>query len=251
MIASNLNQMYNYKSGVVNVKRTNFDFDSIDFLASLGMEIFKIPSGEITNLPYLRKINSYKKNVILSTGMSNLDEIQAALDVLKDCKVSLLHCTTEYPCPLEAVNLRAIQTMKDRFGLETGYSDHTNGIEVSVAAAAMGATIIEKHFTLDKTMPGPDHIASLEPEELKNLVQSIRNIEKALGNGIKEIQPHERKNLEIARKSIVAKCPIKQGELFTEENITVKRPGSGISPMNWDNIIGTKALKNYMPDELI
>ncbi len=230
---------------------TPFDLESIDFLANLGLEIFKIPSGEITNLPYLRKINSFKRDVILSTGMANLDEIQAALDVLKDCKVSLLHCTTEYPCPFEAVNLQAMNTMRTKFGLEVGYSDHTKGIEVPTAAAALGATIIEKHFTLDKNMEGPDHKASLEPEELKAMVSAIRNIEKALGNGIKEPQEAEKKNIEIARKSIVAKCDIKKGEIFSEENITTKRPGSGISPMMWDKVIGTIAQKDYHEDELI
>ena len=230
---------------------TPFELESIDFLASLNMPIFKIPSGEITNLPYLRKINSLKKKVILSTGMSNLDEIQEALNILKDCEISLLHCTTEYPCPYEDVNLKAIQAMKEKFNLEIGYSDHTQGIEISLAAVAMGATIIEKHFTLDKKMEGPDHQASLEPNELKELVKSIRNIEKAIGNGKKEPVQSEIKNIEIARKSIVAKCPIKKGEKFTEENLTTKRPATGISPMKWDEIVGSVAKKDYQEDEVI
>lgn len=229
---------------------TPFDLESIEFLAPM-MSIFKIPSGEITNLPYLRKINSYKKDVILSTGMATLDEIQAALNILKDCKVSLLHCTTEYPCPYDSVNMNAMLTMKEKFGLNIGYSDHTNGIEIPVMAVSMGATIIEKHFTLDKNMEGPDHKASLEPNELKNMVTAIRNVEKAFGNGVKEPQEAEKKNIEIARKSIVAKCEIKKGEIFTEYNLTVKRPATGISPMEWDNVIGTVADKDYNKDELI
>ena len=230
---------------------TPFDLESADFLNDLGMEIFKIPSGEITNLPYLRKINSFGKKVILSTGMANLDEIQAALDVLKDCKVSLLHCTTEYPCPYDSVNMNAMLILKQNFGLEVGYSDHTQGIEIPVMAVAMGAKIIEKHFTLDKNMEGPDHKASLEPDELKAMVMAIRNVEKAFGNGVKEPQEAEKKNIDIARKSIVARCDIKKGETFTEENLTTKRPGNGISPMRWDEIIGTVAVRDFQEDELI
>lgn len=230
---------------------TPFDLESCDFLAGLGMPIFKIPSGEITNLPYLRKINSYKKDVILSTGMATLDEIQDALNILKDCRVSLLHCTTEYPCPYEGVNMQAMNTMREKFNLPVGYSDHTKGIEIPVMAVSMGATIIEKHFTLDKTMEGPDHKASLEPDELKSMVSAIRNVEKAFGNGAKEPQESEKKNIVIARKSIVAKCDIKKGETFTEQNLTCKRPGDGISPMRWDEILGTIAQKNYSEDELI
>lgn len=230
---------------------TPFDLESCDFLNDLDMKIFKIPSGEITNLPYLRKINSFGKKVILSTGMANLNEIQDALNVLKDCDVSLLHCTTEYPCPYDNVNLNAIDTLKKEFKLEVGYSDHTQGIEVPIAAVAKGATIIEKHFTLDRNMEGPDHKASLEPNELKQMVTSIRNIEKAFGNGVKEPQESEKKNIEIARKSIVAKINIKKGEIFTENNLTTKRPGSGISPMKWDCIIGKTATKDYQEDELI
>ncbi len=230
---------------------TPFDLESCDFLNDLDMKIFKIPSGEITNLPYLRKINSFGKKVILSTGMANLNEIQDALNVLKDCEVSLLHCTTEYPCPYDNVNLNAIDTLRKEFKLEVGYSDHTQGIEVPIAAVAKGATIIEKHFTLDRNMEGPDHKASLEPNELKQMVTSIRNIEKAFGNGTKEPQKCEKKNIEIARKSIVAKINIKKGEIFTENNLTTKRPGSGISPMKWDFIIGKTATKDYQEDELI
>ncbi len=230
---------------------TPFDLESCDFLYNLGMEIFKIPSGEITNLPYLRKINSYKKKVILSTGMSNLKEIKAALEILKDCDVELLHCTTEYPCPFEDVNLNAMQTMREAFNLPVGYSDHTKGIEVSIAAVAMGATIIEKHFTLDTTMQGPDHKASLEPYELKEMVHAIRNIEKAFGSYEKKASKSEIKNIEIARKSIVASCNIYKGEIFTEENITTKRPATGISPMLWEQVIGKIATKNYKEDEAI
>lgn len=230
---------------------TPFDLESIDFLVSLDLPVLKIPSGEITNLPYLRKINDAGKKVILSTGMATLDEVGQALAVLKDCEVSLLHCTTEYPCPYEDVNLKAMLTMKEKFGLPVGYSDHTKGIEVPVAAAALGAEIIEKHFTLDKTMEGPDHKASLEPDELKAMVQSIRNIEKALGSREKKPSASELKNISVARKSIVAKRGIKAGEIFTEENIITKRPALGISPMEWDKIIGSKALKNYNVDDFI
>lgn len=241
---------YSEEKGIMFLS-TPFDLESADFLNNLGMQIFKIPSGEITNLPYLRKINSFGKKVILSTGMANLDEIQAALDVLKDCKVSLLHCTTEYPCPYDSVNMNAMLTLKQNFGLEVGYSDHTQGIEVPIMAVAMGAKIIEKHFTLDKNMEGPDHKASLEPDELKAMVMAIRNVEKAFGNGVKEPQEAEKKNIDIARKSIVARCDIKKGETFTEENLTTKRPGNGISPMRWDEIIGTVAVKDFKEDELI
>ena len=241
---------YSEEKGIMFLS-TPFDLESADFLNNLGMQIFKIPSGEITNLPYLRKINSFGKKVILSTGMANLDEIQAALDVLKDCKVSLLHCTTEYPCPYDSVNMNAMLTLKQNFGSEVGYSDHTQGIEVPIMAVAMGAKIIEKHFTLDKNMEGPDHKASLEPDELKAMVMAIRNVEKAFGNGVKEPQEAEKKNIDIARKSIVARCDIKKGETFTEDNLTTKRPGSGISPMRWDEIIGTVAVKDFKEDELI
>jgi N,N'-diacetyllegionaminate synthase len=229
---------------------TPFDFESIDFLNSLGMEIYKIPSGEITNLPYLEKIGTFNKKVILSTGMAKLSEIEDALDILlrsgtlKD-NITVLQCNTEYPTPYEDVNLLAIKTIKKAFKVNVGYSDHTPGIEVPIAAIALGSTVIEKHFTLDKNMPGPDHKASLEPHELKTMVTAIRNIEKALGDGIKKPTPSELKNMHVARKSIIARRDIKKGEIFTTENITVKRPGSGISPMRWYEILGTVAQKDY------
>jgi N,N'-diacetyllegionaminate synthase len=236
---------------------TPFDLESIDLLNKLGLKIFKIPSGEITNLQYLRKIGALKKEIILSTGMANLGEIEEGLDVLtvagaKSKDITILHCNTEYPTPMQDVNLKAMQTIKFAFpGISVGYSDHTEGIEVSIAAVAMGATIIEKHFTLDKNMKGPDHKASLEPAELKAMVHAIRNIEKALGTGIKKPSPSELKNKPIARKSIVAAKNIQKGESFTEENLTAKRPGTGISPMRWDEVIGQRAGKDYQQDELI
>ena len=233
-----------------------FDLDSIDLLNKLGLEIFKIPSGEITNLPYLRKIGGLKKKVILSTGMADLGEIEDALDILVAAgtplyKITVLHCNTEYPTPVEDVNLRAMQTIARGFGVRVGYSDHTLGIEVPIAAVAMGATVIEKHFTLDKNMEGPDHRASLEPDELKEMVEAIRNIERALGNGIKKPSPSELKNKSAVRKSIVAARAIQRGEVFTEENLTVKRPGNGIGPMRWDEVIGRKAGKDHKTDEII
>jgi len=235
---------------------TPFDHDSIDMLNELGLEIFKIPSGEITNLPYLRHIGSLKKKVILSTGMADLGEIEDALDVLNDAgtdrdQITVLHANTMYPTPMEDVNLKAMQTIGTAFDIAYGYSDHTLGIEVDIAAVAMGATIIEKHFTLDKTMEGPDHKASLEPDELVAMVKAIRNIELALGSSVKKPSKSEKPNMEIARKSIVANQAIEMGETFTEENMTIKRPGSGISPMQWDETIGRKALKDYDADELI
>jgi N,N'-diacetyllegionaminate synthase len=235
---------------------TPFDFESIDFLDNLGLEIFKIPSGEITNLPYLRKIGKLRKKVILSTGMADLGEIEDALDVLinagtKRENITILHCNTEYPTPYEDVNLLAMNTIREAFKVNVGYSDHTLGIEVPIAAVALGAKVIEKHFTLDKNMLGPDHKASLEPNELKEMIKAIRNIEMALGNGIKKPSKSELKNKEIARKSIVAKKDIKKGEVFSEDNLTVKRPGNGISPMRWNEIIGKIANKNYKKDELI
>ncbi len=235
---------------------TPFDHESIELLNNLGMNIFKIPSGEITNLPYLRHIGSLCKEVILSTGMADLGEIEDTLDVLiasgtpKE-QITVLHATTEYPCPIEDVNLRAMQTIERAFGVKVGYSDHTNGIEVPIAAVAMGASVIEKHFTLDKTMEGPDHKASLEPHELNAMVCAIHNIEKALGDGIKKPSASETKNMNIARKSIVASCFITQGEFLCTDNITVKRPGNGINPMRWDEIIGTVAKRDYYEDELI
>lgn len=233
---------------------TPFDFDSIDFLNSIDMPFWKIPSGEVTNLPYLLALAKTGKPVVMSTGMCTLQEIRAAIDVLQangTTEIKLLHCNTEYPTPFEDVNLKAMQTMRDEFHLEVGYSDHTKGIEVPVAAVALGATIIEKHFTLDRNMEGPDHKASLEPQELAEMVCSIRNIEKALGSGDKTPSPSEKKNLAVARKSIVAKTKIKAGEILTEDNTTVKRPGTGISPMKWFEVLGTKANKDFDEDELI
>jgi len=235
---------------------TPFDLTSIDVLEPLGMDYWKIPSGEITNLPYLRKIAKLHQPVILSTGMSCLGEIEDALRVLTEEglekeQISLLHCNTEYPTPFEDVNLKAMLTLKECFGVRVGYSDHTKGIEVPIAAVAMGAEIIEKHFTLDKTLPGPDHVASLEPQELKAMVDSIRNIEKATGSGIKQVSSSEKKNIAIARKSIIAARDIKAGETFTEENLTVKRPGNGINPMRWDEVIGQVAKRDFGEDELI
>ena len=236
---------------------TPFDLESIDLLNSLGLQIFKIPSGEITNLPYLRKLGALNKRLILSTGMSNLGEVEAALEVLTESgtpleQITVLHCNTEYPTPFEDVNLKAMLTMKAAFpGMQVGYSDHTPGIEVAIVAVALGARVIEKHFTLDKNLPGPDHRASLEPSELSGMITSIRHIEKALGNGTKKPSHSEIKNRPIARKSIVAALTIKKGDLLTERNITTKRPGNGISPMRWDEILGTKAIKDYQPDDLI
>ena len=235
---------------------TGFDTQSIDMLVDLGLKQFKIPSGEITNFPYLRHIGKFGKPVILSTGMAILGEIEAALDVLETSgtprsQITVLHCNTEYPTPMEDVNLKAMLAIRDAFGVKIGYSDHTLGIEVPIAAVALGATVIEKHFTLDRTLPGPDHRASLEPEELKAMVQSIRNIEKAMGDGIKRPSPSEAKNKPIARKSLVAATAIRAGECFTEANLAVKRPGTGISPMCWDEFIGQVAQKDYQKDELI
>lgn len=235
---------------------TPFDSESIKLLDKLGLKIFKIPSGEITNLPYLKQIAKLDKNIILSTGMANLAEIEQAINVLisngtKRQNISLLHANTQYPTPMQDVNLNAMKTMQEAFKLLVGYSDHTLGIEVPIAAVAMGATIIEKHFTLDKTMSGPDHKASLEPNELISMVKAIRNIELALGDGIKKANKSESENIKIARKSIVANSPIKKGEIFSEKNLAVKRPGSGISPMRWDEVIGQRAQKDYKEDELI
>lgn len=235
---------------------TPFDHDSIELLDNLGLEIFKIPSGEITNLPYLRHIGKLDKKVILSTGMANIGEIEDALNILinagtKKENITVLHANTEYPTPMEDVNLKAMLTIGKTFDVEYGYSDHTLGIEVPTAAVALGASCIEKHFTLNKTMEGPDHKASLEPDELKAMVKAIRNIEKALGNSVKKPSPSESKNKAIARKSIVAKTTIKKGEVLSENNLAVKRPGNGISPMRWDEVIGTIANRDYVEDELI
>lgn len=233
---------------------TPFDLESVGFLNSFNMDFWKVPSGEITNLPYLVEIAKTGKPIILSTGMSNLDEIDEAISVLKDNgagKITLLHCNTQYPTPMEDVNLNAMLTLKDRYNCDVGYSDHTLGIEVPIAAVALGATVIEKHFTLDRNMEGPDHKASLEPNEFKSMVSAIRNIEKALGTGNKVASPSEIENKDIARKSIVASRMIKKGEVFTKDNITTKRPGSGISPMKWYNVIGAVAKRDFQEDELI
>jgi len=236
---------------------TPFDHESIELLNSLNLPVFKIPSGEITNLPYLRHIGKMGKPVILSSGMAILGEIEFALDILTKEglqleNITVLHCNTEYPTPMEDVNLKAVQTIAAAFpGIRVGYSDHTLGIEVPIAAVAMGATVIEKHFTLDRNMEGPDHRASLEPDELKAMVKAIRNIEKALGNGWKKPSPSERKNMSVARKSIVAAKAIRKGEIFTEDNLAVKRPGNGISPVLWDEVIGKTAGKDFQEDELI
>ena len=222
----------------------------------MGLEIFKIPSGEITNLPYLEHIGKLNKKIILSTGMSNMDEVRSALDILinsgtKKNNITILHANTEYPTPMEDVNLRAMVSIGKELDVKFGYSDHTLGIEVDIAAVAMGATCIEKHFTLDKNMEGPDHKASLEPDELKEMVRAIRNIEIALGDGIKKPSQSEIPNIEIVRKSIVAKTVIKKGDVLTENNLAIKRPGGGLSPMHWDKVINTKAKKDYQEDELI
>lgn len=233
---------------------TPFDLESIDFLESIGIPFWKVSSGEITNYPYLVAIAETEKPVVLSTGMCTLGEIERAMNVLKKHgtkDIKLLHCNTEYPTPFDDVNLSAIQTIRDSFGFEVGYSDHTLGIEVPIAAVALGATIIEKHFTLDRNMEGPDHKASLEPEEFAKMVKAIRNVEKALGDGIKKPTPSEKKNIPIVRKSIVAKKDIKSGDVFSVENITTKRPGTGISPMLWNEVIGKKAVRDYKEDDLI
>lgn len=233
---------------------TPFDIESIAFLDQLDMPFWKIPSGEITNYPYLVAIAKTGKPVVMSTGMCELHEIADAMQVLKENGagvIKLLHCNTEYPTPYEDVNLRAMTTLKNEFGCEIGYSDHTQGIEVPLAAVALGATIIEKHFTLDRNMEGPDHKASLEPDELKQMIASIRIVEQAMGSEIKKPSQSERKNISVARKSIVASTNIKKGEIFTEKNITTKRPGNGISPMRWTEILGQAAIKDFQEDELI
>ncbi|EOX0011966.1 N-acetylneuraminate synthase [Campylobacter upsaliensis] len=233
---------------------TPFDLESVEFLRGLDLSYFKIPSGEITNLSYLKAVARCKKKVLLSTGMANLGEIEAALEILRKNgtrDITLLHCTTEYPAPFEEVNLNAIKTLKEAFKLKVGYSDHTKGIVAALGAVALGAVVIEKHFTLDKTMEGPDHKASLEPSELKELCEGIRTLEKALGNGIKKASKSEAKNIIIARKSLVAKCEIKKGDKFSEQNLTTKRPGSGISAMRYEEYLGKRALKTYKKDELI
>jgi len=246
----------NCKQSNIEFLSTAFDDPSIDLLNTLNLKRFKIPSGEITNLRYLRRLGGLAKPLILSTGMANLSEIEAAIDVLEKAgtnrnQITVLHCTTEYPAPLDEVNLRAMQTIARAFGVAVGYSDHTAGIAVPIAAVALGATVIEKHLTLDRNMEGPDHCASLELDQFKVMVQGIRAIEQALGDGIKRPTASENANLPIVRKSLVAATEIKAGEVFTTENITAKRPGSGVSPMRWDEFIGKKATRAYEPDELI
>lgn len=233
-----------------------FDLDSIDMLAGLGIEVFKIPSGEITNLPYLRKLGALKKEIIISSGAADISEIKAALDILTASgtpkeKITLLHCNTAYPTPVKDANLLAIKTLREVFGVKVGYSDHTLCIETAVAAVALEAAIIEKHFTLNRSMEGPDHKASLEPDELKAMVSAVRNIEKALGDGVKRPSASELKNKDIVRKSIVAKRDIRKSEVLGEYNLAVKRPGYGINPMDWDSVIGKKAKKNFKADEMI
>jgi N,N'-diacetyllegionaminate synthase len=246
----------NCKNSGIKFLSTAFDIESADFLLGMGQDLFKIPSGEITNLPYLRHIASFNKEIILSTGASNLKEIDAALKELTNSgtkleKITVLHCTSAYPARMSEVNLNAMLSIAKEFSVKVGYSDHTLGIEVAVAAAALGATVIEKHFTLNRSMEGPDHQASLEPNELNEMVSSIRNIEIALGNGIKLPTPGELENIEVIRKSIVAKIAIKKGELFTSDNLTCKRPSYGVSPMNWDTLVGQFAKRDYSPDEMI
>lgn len=250
-------ELFNYcQKSSVQFLSTGFDIESVDFLLSLGQQLIKVPSGEITNLPYLRHIGSRQLPVILSTGMSTMEEIGDALAVLITAglaneKITVLHCTTEYPTPMEEVNLRAMQSIKEKFGVAVGYSDHTVGIEVSIGAVALGATVIEKHFTLDKNLPGPDHKASLNPDELHTLVIGVRNLEIALGSSKKTPTASEIANLLVVRRSIVASRNIEIGEVFSEINITTKRPGTGITPMKWDRLIGSKAIRNFLPDEEI
>lgn len=243
------------KSGIQFLS-SPFDLASIDLLTELGLELFKIPSGEITNLPYLRKVGRLGKPTILSTGMATMDEISTALEVLQcagvECnQLTVLHCNTEYPTPMEDVNLRAMRSIREEFGVAVGYSDHTLGTEVAIAAVALGAAVIEKHFTLDRTLKGPDHRASLEPSELKEMVAAIRHIEVALGTGIKKPSASEAKNRPVARKSIVAACAIRGGEIFTENNLTIKRPGIGLSPMLWNEVVGQEAPRDFSADEII
>lgn len=235
---------------------TPFDHESIDLLNRLGLQIFKIGSGDLTNVPYLRKIGELKKKVILSTGMATIDEVGQALDVLvragtPKSNITLLQATTDYPTKFDDVNLLAMKAMAETYGAKVGYSDHTEGIEVAIAAAALGARVIEKHFTIDRNMEGPDHKASLEPEELKAMVRAVRNIEKALGDGEKKPSENEKKNMAAARKSIVAGDDIKEGEVFTVLNLAVKRPGTGLSPLQWDKMIGKRAGRDYKKDEFI
>lgn len=253
----NHHELINYcKSKNIEFLSTAFDLESLDFLNNLGIDIFKIPSGEITNLPYLRKVGNFQKTVILSTGMANLGEIESALKILIEAgtvkeKITVLHCNSEYPTPFEDVNLRAMKTIRKAFGVQIGYSDHTKGIEVAIAAVSLGASLIEKHFTLDNNMEGPDHKASLEPAELKAMISAIRNIEKALGNGIKTPSPSERKNIEIARKSIHLDKNLPSGHILTESDLIMKRPATGISPMLLELVLGKKLNKDLEEDHQI
>lgn len=233
---------------------TGFDIESVDFLASLGARLFKVPSGEITNLPYLRHVGAKRGEAILSTGMATLGEVEAAIEALEQAgtlknNIIVLHCTTEYPAPMEAVNLKAMLSIQAAFQVRVGYSDHTEGIAIASAAVALGASVIEKHFTVDRNLPGPDHRASLEPGELAALVQSIRAVEAALGDGVKRMTAAEAHNKPVVRKSIVAACPIAQGEFFSTQNLAIKRPGNGISPMRWDEVLGQRAPRDFEPDE--
>lgn len=235
---------------------TGFDSQSIEMLVGLGVGYLKIPSGEITNLPFLRNIGSYAKKIILSTGMATLDDVEAALGVLEKSGtprklITVLHCTTAYPTSMKDVNLRAMLTMRETFGVSVGYSDHTRGTEVAIAAVSLGATVIEKHITLDRELPGPDHAASTEPDELRSMIRSIRNIEVALGNGVKKVTQSEAENIPFARKSLVAARAIRAGELFSEDSIAIMRPGTGLSPMRWDEVIGRKAPRDFLPNELL
>ncbi len=244
------------KSRHISFLSTGFDIESVDLLVKLGLEYIKVPSGEITNLPYLRHVGGLGKQVILSTGMATLDEVGSAIEVLERAgtsrkRITVLHCTTAYPAPMADVNLRAMLTIRDTFGVAIGYSDHTSGIEVATAAVALGASVLEKHFTLDVSLPGPDHKASLAPDQFKALVTAIRHVETALGDGIKQPGSSEAKNKPVVRKSLVAAKPIRAGEIFTADNLAAKRPGTGISPMRWDEIIGRTATRNYVIDELI
>ena len=235
---------------------TGFDHESIDLLVDLGVKLFKVPSGELTNLPYLRHVGRHGKRVLLSTGMASLGEVEAAINALEQAGtprtlITALHCTTEYPAPMSDVNLRAMMAMGQAFGVSVGYSDHTSGIEVAIAAAALGATVVEKHFTMDRSLPGPDHKASLEPEELKAMVAAVRNVEVALGDGVKRMTDSEAINRPVARKSIVAAVAIRKGDVLSEANLTVKRPGTGLSPMQWDSVVGRPAARDFAPNEAI
>ena len=246
---------YSFESGIELIS-SPFDKKSVDFLNKINLPLYKIPSGEITNMPFLRHIGQIGKPIILSSGLSTLKEIEEALTILIKSgtplsKITVLHCNTAYPTPMKDVNLKAMITIREKLGVQVGYSDHTLGIEIPIAAVAMGASVIEKHYTLDRNLPGPDHAASLEPYELKEMIKSIRNIEKAMGDGAKKPSPSEIKNIPIARKSLVARNPIKKAEILSEKNLTVKRPGTGISPMEWDNVLNKRSNKDFDIDALI